>query len=71
MISEPVQVVITTVFTLLVITDIVGNTLVCAVIIKSQEMRLVENEYVSSKKQKSNGLLALILVMFRSEILSL
>lgn len=48
MISEPVQAVITTVFTVLVITDIVGNTLVCAVIIKSQEMRYVENEYVNS-----------------------
>ena len=39
MVDESAQIAITTVFTLLVITDIVGNTLVCVVIIKNQDMR--------------------------------
>lgn len=56
MVSESAQVVITTVFTVLVITDILGNSLVCAVIIKSQEMRLVENRYVNSKDRKKKTL---------------
>ena len=51
MVSESVQAVITTIFTVLVITDIVGNSLVCAVIIKSQEMRYAENEYLNSRNR--------------------
>ena len=42
--SESVQVVIVTVLSLLVIVDIIGNTLVCVVITRNQDMRYVETK---------------------------
>ena len=39
MLSDLAQTVIAVVFTVLIITDIVGNTLVCVVLIKNQDMR--------------------------------
>ena len=42
--SESVQVVIVTVLSVLVIVDIIGNALVCAVITRNQDMRYVETK---------------------------
>ena len=39
MLTDSAQTVIAVVFTVLTITDIVGNTLVCVVLIKNQDMR--------------------------------
>ena len=39
MLTDSVQTVIAVVFSVLIITDIVGNTLVCFVMIKNQDMR--------------------------------
>ena len=41
MLTDSAQTVIAVVFTVLIITDIVGNTLVCVVLIKNQDMRWV------------------------------
>lgn len=43
--SESIQVVIVTVLSVLVIVDIIGNSLVCVVITRNQDMR-----YVKTKK---------------------
>ena len=40
--SESIQVVIVTVLSVLVIVDIIGNSLVCVVITRNQDMRYVE-----------------------------
>jgi len=40
--SESVQAVIVTVLSVLVIVDIIGNSLVCVVITRNQDMRYVE-----------------------------
>ena len=39
MLTDSAQTVIAVVFTVLIITDVVGNTLVCVVLIKNQDMR--------------------------------
>ena len=39
MLTDSAQTVIAVVFSVLIITDIVGNTLVCLVMIKNQDMR--------------------------------
>ena len=42
--SESVQAVIVTVLSVLVVVDIIGNSLVCVVITKNPDMRYVETE---------------------------
>ena len=39
MLTDSAQTVLAVVFIVLIITDIVGNTLVCVVLIKNQDMR--------------------------------
>ena len=42
--SESIQVVIVTVLSVLVIVDIIGNSLVCVVITRNQDMRYVKTK---------------------------
>ena len=42
--SESVQVVILTIFSVLVIVNIIGNSMVCVVIIRNKDMRYVETK---------------------------
>jgi len=42
--SESVQAVIVTVLSVLVVVDIIGNSLVCVVITRNQDMRYVETK---------------------------
>lgn len=52
--SETASVAITTVHSVLVIVDIIGNSLVCAIIKKNRDMRYVENTMMPTTRFKIN-----------------
>ena len=56
MLTDSAQTVLAVVFTVLIITDIVGNTLVCVVLIKNQDMRWVSTRTFQLLRTYSNFL---------------